>query len=233
MKRAIFITGTDTGIGKTLISGLLARYLLKKGRSVITQKWIQTGSPRGMPSDIKTHLEIMGKSKDYIRGCLGDVCPYVFSFPASPHLASELEHKKIIENKIIKSFESLSDKFDWVIVEGTGGVLVPFNRKNLVIDIVKRLNLDILLVAGNKLGAINHTLMSLESLRKRELNILGIILNNLIKDNRIILEDNYRIIKGLTGERIFGVLPWGKARSQLYKKFDKFALRIIEKARHG
>ena len=148
MKRAIFITGTDTGIGKTVVSGLLAKYILEKGESVITQKWIQTGSS-DMPLDIKTHLKIMGKNKDYIKGHLNDVCPYVFKFSASPHLASKIEGRLISEEKIIKSFKRLSSEFDWVIVEGTGGVLVPFSSKSLIIDLAVKLDLEVLLVAVN------------------------------------------------------------------------------------
>ena len=227
MKRAIFITGTDTGIGKTLISGLFAKYILEKGESVITQKWIQTGSS-DMPLDIKTHLKIMGKNKDYIKGHLNDVCPYVFKFSASPHLASKIEGRLISEEKIIKSFKRLSSEFDWVIVEGTGGVLVPFSSKSLIIDLAVKLDLEVLLVAGNKLGSINHTLLSIEALKKRKLNILGIVFNNMPGGNKVILEDNCKIIKELSGEKVFGVLPWGKNYGQLYKNFSQFAGKIIE-----
>ena len=227
MKRAIFITGTDTGIGKTLISGLFAKYILEKRESVITQKWIQTGSS-DMPLDIKTHLKIMGKNKDYIKGHLNDVCPYVFKFSASPHLASKIEGRLISEEKIIKSFKRLSSEFDWVIVEGTGGVLVPFSSKSLIIDLAVKLDLEVLLVAGNKLGSINHTLLSIEALKKRKLNILGIVFNNMPGGNKVILEDNCKIIKELSGEKVFGVLPWGKNYGQLYKNFSQFAGKIIE-----
>ena len=229
MKRAIFITGTDTGIGKTVISGLLARYILEKGESVITQKWIQTGSGFARLSpDIKTHLKIMGKDKNYIKDYLNDVTPYAFRFPASAHLASKIEGRVINEKKIIKSFKLLSSKFDWVIVEGTGGVLVPFNHKSLIIDLVGKLDLSVLLVAGNKLGSINHALMSIEALKKRKLNILGIVFNNMPGENKVILEDNCKIIKELSGEKVFGVLPWVKNPSQLYKNFSQFAGKIIE-----
>ena len=229
MNRAIFITGTDTGIGKTVVSGLLAKYILGIGGSVITQKWIQTGSvPAGLSPDIKNHLEIMGKDENYIKGCSNDVTPYTFRFPASAHLASKIEGRVISEKKIIKSFKRLSSKFDRVIVEGTGGVLVPFNHKSLIIDLVGKLNLSVLLVAGNKLGSINHTLLSIEALKKRKLNILGIIFNNMPGENKVILEDNCKIIKELSGEKVFGVLPWVKNPSQLYKNFSQFAGKIIE-----
>jgi len=229
MKRAIFVTGTDTGIGKTVVSGLLARYFLKKGGRVITQKWVQTGSSLpGLPLDIKTHLKIMGKDKNYIKSHLDDVIPYVFKFPASPHLAAKIEGRVINESKIIKSFKRLSSEFDYVIVEGTGGVLVPLNRKHLIVDLVAKLNLSVLLVAGNKLGSINHTLMSIEALKKRKLNIIGIVFNNMPGENKIILEDNCKIIKELSGEKVLGVLPWLKNRDQLYTIFSQFAGKITE-----
>lgn len=232
MKKTIFVTGTDTGIGKTIITGLLARYILEQGESVITQKWIQTGSV-GVSLDIKTHLKIMGKDENYIKGYLNDISPYVFKFPASAHLSSQIDGRKINENKIIKSFSSLSSRFDWVIVEGTGGILVPFNRKKLIIDLVAKLDIGVLLVVGNKLGSINHTLMSIETLKRRKLNILGIIFNNMPGENNIVLEDNCKIIKELSGEKVFGVLPWTKNTQVLYKKFKQFAGEIIERAHHG
>lgn len=230
MKKAIFITGTDTGTGKTVVSGLLARYILGRGESVITQKWVQTGSGRfGLPTDIKTHLTIMGKDKNYIKNYLNYAAPYVFQFPASPHLASKIEGKVINGKKIIKSFKLLSSKFDWVIVEGIGGVLVPLNHKSLIIDLASRLDISVLLVVGNKLGSINHTLMSIEALKKRKLNILGLVFNNMHGENKVILEDNCKIIKELSGEKVFGVLPWAKNHNQLYIKFYQFAGKIIER----
>ena len=142
--------------------------------------------------------------------------------------SSKIEGRLISEEKIIKSFKRLSSEFDWVIVEGTGGVLVPFSSKSLIIDLAVKLDLEVLLVAGNKLGSINHTLLSIEALKKRKLNILGIVFNNMPGGNKVILEDNCKIIKELSGEKVFGVLPWGKNYGQLYKNFSQFAGKIIE-----
>lgn len=205
---ALFVTGTDTGVGKSIVTGLLGRYLLDKGHSVITQKWIETGS-KNFSQDIDLHLEIMGKKRRQIKDYLSYVSPYNFRFASSPHLAARLKRKRICIDRIKKSFNFLQNKFDYVIVEGTGGALVPINERRLVIDIAKELRLPVLIVAGNRLGAINHTLLTVEAIRKRHMRIIGIIFNNTCKDtDRLILRDNVRIVKRLTRERILGVIPW-------------------------
>lgn len=223
--KGIFVTGTDTGVGKSIVTGFLAKYLREKGCKVVTQKWVQTGSR--FSADINLHLKIMGVSKSLIKEHLDCVCPYIFKLPASPHLAAKAEHKKIKIAKIKKSFKLLSSKFDFVIVEGIGGALVPLNEKHLVIDIAKELGLPVLVVAQNKLGAINHILMTIEVLSKRKMKILGVLFNNCQGQDKLILKDNPDIIRKITGQNILGVLPWNKRFSLLYKRFLPIAGKII------
>ena len=226
--KAIFITGTDTGVGKTLVTGLLARYFLDKGKSAITQKWVQSGSEK-FPRDIATHLKLMGKNKSYIKNNLSDVCLYVFKLAASPHLAAVKERKSIRVDEIKRSLRALGGKFDWVIVEGVGGALVPLNKNKLVIDIVKELKLPILVVVGNKLGAINHTLLTIEALKRRKIKILGLVFNNLSKKgNKTILENNPKIIEAISKEKVLGILPYSKNKELLYKKFVGFAKKSLQ-----
>ena len=224
--RAIFVTGTDTGVGKSVVCGLLARYAKEKGLSVITQKWIQTGSA-GFSSDVKLHLKIMRRAKTEIEQYSDAVSPYNFSAPMSPHKASSLENKTIQPEKIKKSFRLLAKAFDLVIVEGVGGLLVPYNRNKLVIDIVRDLDLDVLLVSQNKLGAINHTLLTLEAMAVRKLKCLGIVFNNAGKEKKIILRDNPRIIRQLSRQKVFGVLPRESNFERLYTKFKPIAKSIL------
>lgn len=221
--KAIFVTGTDTGVGKTVVTGLVARYIQEMGYNVITQKWIQSGS--SLPKDINLHLRLMRKKKDYVKRYFNYVCPYIFKFPSSPHLASIIEKKRISAKEIKRSFNQLSNIFDFVVVEGIGGALVPYNKKGLVIDIAKELKLPTLIVAANKLGAINHTLLTVEALRKRKLKILGIVFNNLKKEN-VILKDNPKIIKKVSRETILGVLPYRKNKNFLYKHFLPMGRRL-------
>jgi dethiobiotin synthetase len=231
---AVLITGTDTEVGKTIVCGLLARYLLDKGYNAITQKWIQTGSS-GFPIDIAMHLKLMGKKKADIEKHLPLINPYTFTFAASPHLAAPSEKRKISATKIKNSFKSLTKQFDFVIVEATGGALVPYNHKNLIIDIAKDLKLSVIIVAKNKLGAINHTLLTIEAIKSRHMKIMGIAFNSSPKkENKIILRDNPKIIKTLSGEQVLGTLPWSKNPSLLYKAFipigDKILTQLSGKA---
>lgn len=225
--RAVFVTGTDTGVGKTVLTGLLARYLMEKGYDVISQKWIQTGG-QGFPQDIGTHLRLMKRNRRHVEKDTSRIAPYVFRFPASPHLAASMENRRIYPGRIKRDFRSLSKRHDFVIVEGIGGALVPFSKKQFVIDIAKELRLPVLIVAQNKLGSINHTLLTVEAVRKRKIPILGIVFNSSRdRGNNIILKDNPCIIKSLTGERILGMLPWSQDKDALYRAFIPMGDRIV------
>ncbi|MGE5197599.1 MAG: dethiobiotin synthase [Deltaproteobacteria bacterium] len=227
--RGIFIAGTDTGAGKTVVTGCLARYLAESGYSVITQKWIQTGCGSGIPEDIQTHLNIMGRDIKRIEKYFPYVAPYKFKEASSPHLAAQLENKIIDAHKIVRSFKALSCIFDFVLAEGIGGLLVPFSRRHLVIDIAKELDLPVLLVVNNKLGAINHALLTIEALKSRKMKLLGLVFNNPGKENRRILEDNPRIIGELKGGMIFGTLPREKTYRKLYEKFVPVGAKITKR----
>ncbi|MEE9500322.1 MAG: dethiobiotin synthase [Candidatus Omnitrophota bacterium] len=224
---AVFITGTDTGVGKTIVAGLLGRFLLNNGHRAITQKWIQTGSDK-FPEDIARHLELMKKKKRDISDYLPYMSPYTFKFPASGHLAARLEKKRVNKDRIKRSFLFLKDRFDFVIVEGMGGALVPFNRRGLVIDIAKELNIPVLLVVANKLGCINHSLLTIEAIKRRGMKIVGIVFNNnqFGRKEDIISKDNPRIIKKLTGEKILGILPFSRDKELLYKRFIPMGKKV-------
>lgn len=225
--KGVFITGTDTGVGKTVISGLLGCYLGNRGYRVITQKWVQTGCGDSC-SDIDLHLRIMKRQRKEIKDYLPYLSCYTFGFASSPHLAAGLKKIRIKEDKIKKSFKYLSERFDFVIVEGAGGALVPFNKKKLIIDIAGKLALPVLIVAANRLGAINHTLLTIEAIKRRKMKIIGIIFNNQSKKvNKIILKDNPRIIKTLTGEEILGALPRLKDTALLYKRFIPAGKKVL------
>lgn len=230
--KGIYITGTDTGVGKSVVSGLLARYLCGKGYRVITQKWIQTASG-GFPVDIAAHLKLMGKNRKDIKNYLRYICPYVFKFASSPHLAAALEKRKIRKNKIKNAYKFLSDRFDFVIVEGIGGALVPYDGKKLVLNIAKELRLPAIIVVGNRLGAINHTLLTIEALKKRDMDIIGLLFNNLEMAEAKILKDNIRAIKSLTGEEILGNLPRAYDRNRLYGSFKPIGKKILNKVKNG
>lgn len=224
--KGIFITGTDTAAGKTVVTGLLARYLLGSGFNVITQKWIQTGCRGFSDSDLATHIRLMGSKANVLKRYQKHTLSCSFRFPASPHLSAQLENRKSTPCKIKKDFRFLCRKFDLVLVEGVGGALVPYDKKNLVIDIAKELDLPVLVVAQNKLGTINHTLLTIEALKKRKIKILGIVFNSIKREDRRILQDNPRIIKAISKEKVLGILPWNRNFGHLFKKFIPIGEKI-------
>jgi dethiobiotin synthetase len=226
--KGFFIAGTDTGIGKTVATGILAGYFSGKGLSVITQKWVQTGGCEDN-DDITRHQEAMGAAKDRFTGFSRHVMRYSFALSASPHLAAAVEGKKISSSEIRKSFLSLAEAFDVVLVEGTGGLLVPLNERELIIDVVKSLELEVILVVGNRLGAINHALLSAEALKSRKIKTAGMIFNRFIPGgNEIILNDNRRIIERFSGLKDLGEIfyqPYDDRRKVVFSEDGELALK--------
>ncbi len=229
MKNTIFITGTDTGAGKTVVTGLLGRFLAEKGINVCTQKWVETGAG-GIPPDMKNHLVFLEKGYGRKAEYLPEMSPYVLAFPASPHLAARMEKEKIDVSRIKSALTLLNKKFDAVIIEGTGGLLVPIDDEKTMADVVKRLRVKIIIVVANRLGAINHTLMTVEAARARDLEIAGLIFNRLSQaaDERI-LKDNLKIIERHAGVEVLGELFFDKNTDRLYKRFRPIGKKIMFK----
>jgi len=228
-KRSVFVTGTDTGVGKTLVAGLLGRFFSERGLRTVPQKWIQTGSS-GFSEDIAAHLKLMGKTKKEFKDHFPHMSPCVFSFPSSPHLSARLEQKTIDVEKILRSFHVLEDEFDAVIVEGAGGPMVPIDHERTIVDIWKKTGLPAVVVAENRLGAINQTILTIEALKKRDISILGIVFNQISKkENRIVLKDNPVIVSELTGEEVLCSLTYSKDPDDLYSMFAPAGQRILDK----
>jgi len=170
------ITAVDTGCGKTIVTGSLARYLLDKGFSVITQKLVQTGC-YGLSEDILEHRRIMNlplQQADHD----GLTCPYVFAFPASPHLSAGLEHQQIDPERIFQSTRCLQEQYDVVLLEGVGGLMVPLTPSYTVRDHLVIGRYPLLLVSSARLGSINHTLLSLEACLDAGLEVAALVYNH-------------------------------------------------------
>jgi dethiobiotin synthetase len=227
--RSLFVTGTDTGVGKTVVVGLLARYLRTQGHQAITQKWVQTGT-RDYPRDLPLHLELMGINAETIRAYERDTNPYAFALAASPHLAAAQENTRIDTQEIVASFRRLEAAFDAVIVEGAGGILVPLSEKELFVDLATDLNLPVLVVAANKLGAINHTLLTIEVLKARNIEILGVVFNTVDRDqDKAVVQDNPEIVAAFARVPILGRLPWSQDTERLYEHFEPIGKSIAAK----
>ena len=188
-----FISGIDTDAGKSIVTGVIARTLLQKGVHVITQKFIHTGCV-GISEDILKHREIMGIPPQEVDKD-GTTCPYVMTYPASPHLAAEIDRVEIDVERIHRSTEKLDAAYDVVLLEGAGGLYVPVSRQYLTIDYIQEYKHPLILVSSSKLGSINHTLMSLELCRLRGIEVAYVVYNDFPNDSEWIKNDSITIIR--------------------------------------
>jgi dethiobiotin synthetase len=223
--KSLLITGTNTGVGKTVVCGCLARFLSHKGISVGIQKWVSTGN-KHTAEDMEYCLRLLEKKGDE-RDDPSLMSPYTFDFPSSPHLAAKLEGEKINKDKIRQSHHTLLQKYDILLVEGVGGVMVPLTRDYLLIDLVVELALPVVIVTHSGLGTINHTLLTIEALRHRNINTLGLIFNFAGEDNKIIEEDNIAIISHIGKIRSFGSLPKVDSKEALIEAFEPIGGSIL------
>jgi dethiobiotin synthetase len=163
MSTRFFITGTDTGVGKTVVATILAR-----GYRAHYWKPVHTGAASGEKTD-SDFVRQWSKASEVLNES------YVFELPAAPSIAACAAAARIETQKILQDFESIKSSGVPLIVEGAGGVLVPLNEKTLMIDLITQLAIPVLLVADLKLGVINHTLLTIEALRSRSIQLAGLI----------------------------------------------------------
>ncbi|MGB3393311.1 MAG: dethiobiotin synthase [Stenotrophomonas sp.] len=173
--QVVFVSGIDTEIGKTVVTGWLARQWREAGVDVITQKLVQTGCV-GASDDILLHRRIMGcglfdEDRD------GHTMPALYAYPASPHLAARLEGRSLDLQAIDRATAHLCERYETVLVEGAGGLMVPLTEQLLTIDYVAQRGWPLLLVTSGRLGSINHTLLSLEAIAARGIALHGIAWN--------------------------------------------------------
>lgn len=184
-ENVFFVSGIDTDAGKSYATGFLARELNANGQRTITQKLIQTGNV-GYSEDIYLHRRIMGI--DYTTDDReGLTMPEIFSYPASPLLASRLDSRPIDFEKIAQATAELSRRYDTVLLEGAGGLMVPLTEELLTIDYVVQKGYPLIFVTSGKLGSINHTLLSFEAIRNRGIRLDTVIYNlyPTVKDSTI------------------------------------------------
>lgn len=194
-ENVFFVSGTGTGIGKSFATGYIAKLWNKRGIKTITQKFIQTGNC-DISEDIELHRKIMGTpllEEDLERLTM----PEIFSYPCSPHLASKIDNRPIDFNKIKRATALLSEKYDRVLLEGAGGLMVPLTGSLLTIDYIKRENYPLILVASSTLGSINHILLTLEAVAARGIRLYAFVYNlfeNESEKDEIIKDDTRKFV---------------------------------------
>lgn len=166
---------------------------MKEGKRVITQKFIQTGND-GMSEDIEVHRRIMGISlTEEDRQML--TAPEIFSYPCSPDLASRIDRREIDFKKIDAASDELDRRYDIVLIEGAGGVMVPLKGDYLTIDYIEERELPVIVVTNGQLGSINHTLLTLEAIRRRNIRLAEVVYNHHFDKDPTICADTIEYLK--------------------------------------
>lgn len=187
MSQAYFISGIDTDAGKSYVTGYLAARMMKDGQKVITQKFIQTGNTC-FSEDIDLHRKLMGT------GMLPEdldhtTAPVIFSYPASAQLAARLDGREIDLDAIDSATARLKELYDIVLIEGAGGLMVPVTDDFFTIDYVSSRRLPLMLVTNGVLGSINHTILSLEAVKARGIELVALLYNEHFDTDKVISED--------------------------------------------
>jgi dethiobiotin synthetase len=199
--KGIFVTGTDTGVGKTVVSATIAWTLQQSGKRVAAMKPIQTGAGEDGLLDIEFVQKVMGTNYP-----LEVVCPYRFSLPLAPLVAANLAGERIDIDKIKSAYFNLSSRHEIVIVEGAGGLVVPITETYFMSDLAHDLELGLIIVIRPGLGTLNHTVLTVEYARSHGLNILGFVINNFPDSPNLAERKNPELLLKITGERIMGVI---------------------------
>ena len=206
MAKGIFITATDTGIGKTVVSAGLAMALRSRGMRVGVMKPVATGCIGNDGWLVSMDAVYLFEAAENEYAPL--TSPIRFRNPVAPSIASIYEQKEVDLGKIRKAFKELQKYYDYLIVEGIGGILVPIKKNFLVANLIREMGFPIVIVSHVNLGAINHTLMTVDSALMRGFLIKGIIFNRAPLVNYSLAElTNPRVIHELTGLPVLGTLP--------------------------
>lgn len=198
----VFVTGTDTGVGKTVVACALARGLREGGIDIGVMKPIETGVTAAGPEDARALLEASGCTD-----ALGDVCPQRFRLPAAPNVAAEAEQRRLDIDALIDSYQKLRSRHEAMLVEGAGGLLVPITRDATMVDFANRLGLPLVIVARGALGTINHTRLSLEVAAARGADVIGVVISHSSGVLSAADEANLAHLREWLGGRLIGEIP--------------------------
>ncbi len=201
MSKSLFVTGTGTDVGKTYVTGLVIKKLAESGTRAAYYKAAMSGNERRadstlIPGDALSVKEVSGISQP-----LEEMCPYIYENAYSPHLAARIEGGPVELSVVKEGFCRLGGAYDYVTVEGSGGILCPirYDEERIMLeDVIKALDLSCLLVADAGLGTINSVVLTVAYMRARKLPIVGMIFNRFHPGN-VMEEDNIRMCEELTG----------------------------------
>jgi len=226
LAKKLFVVGTDTDAGKTFVTAGIVHILNKDDYNVCSFKPVQSGgilrNEKLIPGDVEFVKEITQIEEDS-----SSMNSYCLKEAVSPHLAAEMENIKIDKNKILKDYKKLEEKYDYVVIEAAGGVIVPLIRDEYYIyDLIKDLDASVVVVARAGVGTINHTVLTVDFIRNKGIDIKGLIINGY--NNNFYEDDNIEVIKKITGLEVISIL--NKVNSDDDKDFILSARREFEKS---
>lgn len=221
----LFITGTDTDIGKTALSALLLAELRRRKINAAPMKPAQTGCSGCVPDlDYSLSMASMTVSEDHY-ACMS---PYQFEPACSPHLAAEMAGTEIDIADMVIAARTLASEYDFVIAEGAGGIMVPLNSRELMLDLMQALKFPILLVARPGLGTINHTLLSIRALRSDGLNIAGVVfVAPTDQEFTFIEEDNGNTIEHFGKVPVLGTIPYCPQLAHTNPNYNDLPIPVV------
>ncbi|MCX5723000.1 MAG: dethiobiotin synthase [Nitrospirae bacterium] len=207
--RGVFITATDTGVGKTLVASALVAHLRQRGLDIGVMKPVETGVTRSTKAQSDgVRLRQAAGSDDP----MAEVCPYVFRLPVAPLSAATAERKTIRIATILRAFRALNQKHDLVLVEGVGGLHVPITGTVDGLDLMQRMGLPVIVVGQAGLGGVNHALLTLAALRQRKIPVVALVLNRLKPVSTTLAraqeESTVTLLRRLAKVPVVGPLPY-------------------------
>lgn len=200
--KKIFITGTDTGVGKTVVTAAISSCLIKKGLSVNPLKPFQTGTEDPVVHDIEFIHKVIGKTFD-----INKACPFRLKKPLSPYYASKLEKVDYSIPDIIEILKGRISETSINLIEGAGGLRVPITKSYFMSDLAKDLGSTLVIVARPGLGTINHTLLTIDHARSHGLKIMGVVISSYPTKPNLADLTNISQLRELLGVEILGVIP--------------------------
>ena len=211
MSKNIFVTGTGTEIGKTYVAGLLVKKLHEAGEKSAYYKAAMSGNDKDadgnlIPGDAKFVKELGAIDQD-----LNEMCPYIYEKAYSPHLAAQIEGNPVNLDYVVEKFRDLEKKYDYITLEGSGGILCPlrFDDEEIYLeDFVKKAKLSSIIVADAGLGTINNLVLTAFYMKEKGMKVKGIIFNNFIPGD-VLQEDNIKMCQHMSGLKVLACVKKG------------------------
>lgn len=205
---SFFVTGTDTDVGKTCVSSAIAKHLRDIDVDVGVMKPFASGY-KASSNSVSEDVEILMKYSE-VTDPIDLVNPYYFEIPTSPYDACKQLNLEIDISKVIESYKQLTSIHDVVIVEGIGGIMTPISKNYFVSDLISDLQLESIIVTGSKIGTVNHLMLTYEHARQKNLKLKGFLVNQNVSDGYELSNLKHQIF-GLTGNKVFGAIPFQKS----------------------